>query len=700
MLRRVGVSLLRANLVRSCVTPQRVYTPVLARSMTNSRLCYNQESDDLTKKTQVPDQEELTEQEIEELDEHTRDYLEKKEFMKQYLEEREREDEEAVNEYQRRLEQGAERDLLFEEEFGIIEEDNAQDEIAQKAEEETYFEERELTQEEIAQKAQEEISKQEEIENSTSDDAPWYLRNDEASDLDTTPIFKAEIPEIPKDAPSEVEEILNYATKDLGLDNVKIFDIREMDELPAASYADFMIIVSGKSPKHIQNAVDELVTHLKREYKVIPYVEGLLKANSIKREKRRIKRKVRTSSYIDTEFGVGPNSWVMVDPKIDGVMLHIMTPERRKEVNLELLWCKPEEKEQYTPEVEQPSVQDDVDSIFYGLQRRYYSTRVEANPINTALFQLKESELDELNANLKKMDQEKKREFLQGIVDTIIEMPLSKARTELNKSDNRFIQYYNENFPEEPELRDWKQRYQLYSTLNKLLPSKYPISHLARNLEGQASSGYPISDEQFDLFLDDLLITPEYPTSKITQDELNESFRRKFRYLADILIIKDVQSPFKITPNFLTKLLQLASQDPEGDKSAYSRGFTVILDLFPNISKNDQSVIYLALQIFAEAHEYEPFWKFWNGLTSYKFNGLEVKYDTRPWKVLINVIRNSKNGKLIGDFMEEQVPILINNGVVVDNEMIKDLLYLMNEYGTGSTRYKELVNYLSQEETA
>lgn len=659
MLRRVGVSLVRANLVRSCGVSHRLYRPILVRSLTTSRFCYNKESDDLVKKTQ--------DLEINDREDHFED-----------------------------LEVIAEKEALAQlgrdNEEALTAEEQVEEEIEEDFEEDS---ERVLTPEEIAERAQEEIARQEKVEETDSDDVPWYLREDEASELDTSPIFKTEIPDVPEGAPSQLEDILNYAAKDLGLDNIKIFDIRDREELPAASYADFMILFSGKSPKHIQKAVDELVAHLKSEYKIIPYVEGLLKANSFKRQKRRIKRKVRTSSYIDTEFGVGPNSWVMIDPKIDGLMLHIMTPERRKEVNLELLWCKREERSQYLPKYDEENIADDVDSIFHGLQRRYYTTGVDLSPSTKALQQLMIGDVKGLKHNLRKLDLETRTELLQGIIYAISSMNMSQAFEILELPDNIYIRTFNNAFPFEPELRHWEQRYQLYSLLNKLLPSTYPISHLAHTLQAQASYGEAISDIQFERFLDDLLKTPEFPTSKNSQDQLNDIFRAKFRYLSEILIIKDVQSTFKITPKFLTKLLQLASQNPEGPKSPVSRFFKVILELFPDLTKSDQGLIYLTLESLAEAHETETFWKFWDNLKSYRFNGSEVVYDARPWKILINIVLSSKNGKLIGTFIEDQVPILINNGILVDEEMAEALLLIFEEHGGSSARRDALDEYLS-----
>ncbi len=521
-------------------------------------------------------------------------------------------------------------------------------------------------------------TEQEEIEEG---DTPWYLREDESSKLDT-PIFKTEIPEIPNDAPSNIEPILKFAAEELGLDELKIFDIRNRQDIPASAHIDYMILSTGKSERHIQNAVDELSAFLKKEFKITPFVEGLLKANSIQRQKKRMKRKARKGTYIDLEYGVGPNSWVMVDTKTNGVCFHVLTQQRREAVNLEYLWCKPEEREQYKKIGVTKQVDDNVDSIFHGLQRRNYSTsRSEVVGDEMAIQQFQIGDLNSFDG----LKLTNPTSFLKHVIDDLNSKSLEEAQQEYSQFDNAKVEFFNNAFPIIPTRQDFELRYEFYSTLNKILPDFYPFDKLTTILMEQSSAGEFITKPQFDQFFQDLILVQQPPAGEIiTQQEFNELFKWKFSNLTKILKIMDLQSNVEINNDFLKNLLLLSSQcynEAHINDVPISRSFKILLDLYHN-NQPDYTLIYLILSTFGKDQKYSNFQDYWeNNLPIYKAQGKHIELDTRPWFILIQVLSELDKGKLNEWFINSQLPRLIENKVIIDTDMKQQIHKIMDSFG-------------------
>ena len=99
------------------------------------------------------------------------------------------------------------------------------------------------------------------------------------------------------------------------LDSNKALDIVSIDLKNKSSMADFMIIASGTSSRHIQALSEQVLEKLK--------------ANGIK------------NSKIE---GIESNDWKLVDG-ID-LIIHIFNPEKRKFYELEKIWSEmiPKEK--------------------------------------------------------------------------------------------------------------------------------------------------------------------------------------------------------------------------------------------------------------------------------------------------------------------------------------------------------------------
>ncbi|ABN65255.2 predicted protein, partial [Scheffersomyces stipitis CBS 6054] len=217
---------------------------------------------------------------------------------------------------------------------------------------------------------------------------PWFMRDESTSPLiDTKEI---EIPSIPENAPETVEEFLKLVAEEYGLQDIQLFDLTSLPESHPSSTknqaASYIIICTGKSEKHIYKASSELRLNIKHSHDILPSLEGVVSGGTSPAARRRLLKRVRRGApATDNDYGKVPNSWVMCDTKVDNIFIHILTQQRRDELNLESLWCRDEEKEKYLPSSTSVEESDDIFigvrrgfhtmTPFWAQQRRSYSTK-------------------------------------------------------------------------------------------------------------------------------------------------------------------------------------------------------------------------------------------------------------------------------------------------------------------------------------
>ncbi|KAJ5405066.1 hypothetical protein N7465_006350 [Penicillium sp. CMV-2018d] len=199
----------------------------------------------------------------------------------------------------------------------------------------------------------------------SSQHVPWYLQ-EEAPIIKERPLTEAHLPQIPEDSPEMLSTLLEYTYKDLGLDGLKLFDLRGL-EIPAALGANvIMIIGTARSVKHLNVSADRLCRWLRSQYKLTPYADGLLGRNELKIKLRRKAKRARAASaagaMVDEKDDGITTGWICVnagmvdkgatttqlsDVGIEGfgnldlgtiVVVQIFTEEKRADVDLDGLW--------------------------------------------------------------------------------------------------------------------------------------------------------------------------------------------------------------------------------------------------------------------------------------------------------------------------------------------------------------------------
>ncbi|KAL4742358.1 ATPase synthesis protein 25, mitochondrial [Aspergillus similis] len=194
---------------------------------------------------------------------------------------------------------------------------------------------------------------------------PWYLQEESSVPAVPEVTLQEKLPELPENPPKILPELLEYIFKDLGLDELKLIDLRPLETPSALGANVIMIIGTARSVKHLNVSADRLCRWLRSEYKLSPYADGLLGRNELKIKLRRKNRRARIASRTGTMFddkddGI-TTGWICVNagvvekhpvqeraegdfegfgPLVGGtrVVVQVFTAEKRAEMDLETLW--------------------------------------------------------------------------------------------------------------------------------------------------------------------------------------------------------------------------------------------------------------------------------------------------------------------------------------------------------------------------
>ncbi|KAK0721710.1 hypothetical protein B0T26DRAFT_641897 [Lasiosphaeria miniovina] len=239
------------------------------------------------------------------------------------------------------------------------------------------------------------------------DDVPWYLQV-EPPRHPTLLHEPPPLPEIPESSPKLMEPLLKFAAEELGLDELSLLDLRELDPAPALGPDLMMLFGSARSERHLHVSADRLVRWL-RGRGITAQADGLLGRNELK---TRLRRKARKAKLLG-KTGGGPGEddgistgWICVNlgtlgrsdqevtiydetgaqvgfgvPQLGTtVVVQIMTESRREELSLEKLWSgklkRSLEKNQPEQEIEAPGAKGPgiVGGSQFAVPSRFFST--------------------------------------------------------------------------------------------------------------------------------------------------------------------------------------------------------------------------------------------------------------------------------------------------------------------------------------
>jgi Ribosomal silencing factor during starvation len=253
---------------------------------------------------------------------------------------------------------------------------------------------------------------------------PWYLRHQSSrKKLDDDHPFaeRQKLPDLPPDPPPILQGIFEYASVDLGLDNLSLLDLRKLDP-PAALGANLvMVIGSARSEKHLHVSADRFCRWLRSKHKLTPYADGLLGRNELKLKLRRKNRRskmlatVGTVERADLDDGIS-TGWIcvqagqvepaktaieeeIVEQNFVGfgehshrvtVVVQMFTEEKRADTDLESLWNgileRNSRKQKHREAAERGDVEDYLDDVKPDsdkLRQAHLSGRIPLTPLHT-----------------------------------------------------------------------------------------------------------------------------------------------------------------------------------------------------------------------------------------------------------------------------------------------------------------------------
>ncbi|KFH45274.1 ATPase synthesis protein-like protein [Hapsidospora chrysogenum ATCC 11550] len=197
-------------------------------------------------------------------------------------------------------------------------------------------------------------------------ETPWFL--EEEPPRHPPGQHKVDLPKVPDDAPAMLRPMLKYVYEDMGLDDISMLDLRDLD--PPASLGSnlIMLFATARSERHLHVSSGRFVRWLRRNHNVGARAEGLIGAGELKTKLRRLRKKAKLMGQNTAMIPGGDNGistgWVCVNFRVnDGasteeanfdesgsfsgfgtsqsgtsIVVQCMTESRRTELDLETLW--------------------------------------------------------------------------------------------------------------------------------------------------------------------------------------------------------------------------------------------------------------------------------------------------------------------------------------------------------------------------
>ncbi|KAF4420371.1 putative ATPase synthesis protein 25, mitochondrial [Fusarium austroafricanum] len=204
------------------------------------------------------------------------------------------------------------------------------------------------------------------LEVTESDDVPWFLEVEPPRHPDSQ--HAVELPKIPEGAPEVLEPMVKYIFEDMGLDEISLLDMRDLDPPAALGPNLIMLFATARSERHLHISSGRFVRWLRKNYNISARADGLIGPGELRTKLRRLRKKAKLMGTNTAIIPGGDNGistgWVCVNfssngdnideaAKVDDsgrfsgfgapqtgttVVVQCMTESRRTELDLETLW--------------------------------------------------------------------------------------------------------------------------------------------------------------------------------------------------------------------------------------------------------------------------------------------------------------------------------------------------------------------------
>ncbi|EKJ74869.1 hypothetical protein FPSE_04905 [Fusarium pseudograminearum CS3096] len=199
-----------------------------------------------------------------------------------------------------------------------------------------------------------------------SGDVPWFLEVEPPRHPESQ--HAVELPKVPEGAPEVIEPMIKYIFEDMGLDDISLLDMREVDPPAALGPNLIMLFATARSERHLHISSGRFVRWLRKNHNISARADGLIGPGELRTKLRRLRKKAKLMGTNTAIIPGGDNGistgWVCVNfsssgdqtneaAKVDDsgrfsgfgapqtgttVVVQCMTDSRRAELDLETLW--------------------------------------------------------------------------------------------------------------------------------------------------------------------------------------------------------------------------------------------------------------------------------------------------------------------------------------------------------------------------
>lgn len=592
------------------------------------------------------------------------------------------------------------------------------------------------------------------VSSSAADAVPWYLRSAE-SYTQLNPALSEPIPEFPVNAPESLKTIVTEMVRELGFTDIAFIDLRNRTPVSIFGADAILILATGNTERHIGRGTNGLITFVKQNFNVIPSQEGIQTSGFLKVQRRRLKKKAKKMANTDETFSYSTeasrfaNSWVVLDTKVDSLLVHMMTPEKREELDLEYVWAEDpaalEEKRRLQLEAEQLNETDieasqqhlSLSSPFsiHGSTRSYhtFSPIKRWYSIYTSGLNLTQepSPLDMSHVASNNTQSALDIAAIKGDYKTAISLAQTSAdrdsvlkahinhlfspQSEQLTNESDVVKSIFSEFPKMPTKQDHRLRLQFLVKAHELNPSEFRLRSLEEHLINQQASGLLVDIADVELVLSAIISSKEYDSPDKTPFQISRKKSRVAYYM-----FKDVLRPqgTDLSYNIYQLLFRLWLDIPELSLAealknpAPPRDETtgeVIVERVPVLTpqavtlfkflrtsphRMNQSVIYMALTAFANDNRWSYFFNLWHRIDK------NLHFDNELFTRVAALVVKSGNRDAMMTFFEtilqEQLmanPFLLDKNLV---KIVNEGLQVLDPSECGFKHIREIVSIVSQ----
>uniref|UniRef100_A0A060THB7 ATPase synthesis protein 25 n=1 Tax=Blastobotrys adeninivorans TaxID=409370 RepID=A0A060THB7_BLAAD len=548
-------------------------------------------------------------------------------------------------------------------------------------------------------------------EESTSTEVPWYMRHSDAKNASESKHI-TEIPTL-ENSPASLEPILKHMAIEIGLDDLQLVDLRELD--PPSSFGPaILVLASGKSDKHLTRASLELSKWIKNTYGVLVGREGLVTSNFLRVHQRRLRKRANKASSFQMRQtdAIEPNSWVILDTKVDNLYIHLFTPQRREQLGQ--FWVHEQESELENAVTQQPvkNSSSELKGGRYtipGLRRDFHTLGASQARMPTSETRKQPQKYPPTNKKMGNLvyqrtlaatakyqalvSYSRSYECIQALVLKAHINYLSRQipnRTDkltptvpiVRQSD--VVQSFMTAFPSAPQSEHWKLRQIFLILAHRLNADEFPIQCLIENAIYQQASGFPLDEQDVQMLI--TAITYSFQTLSGPQAQglkpLNHDStlwahmcNEKFKYVLQLMSVTCRPSGQKISASdsLLALLYRICIRPTKlyithrhlkkqiVPRHQLRRGFLdprfdKVLSLFKDIyseSEASKSILAMCLTSLANDLQWDKFWMIWNNVM------LTKDVDSNILHYMVTLVVKAADEVAITHLIEYYLPSLL-----------------------------------------